>query len=68
MPSPQPMHAVVDKLRRLPPERVAEVEDFIDFLASRDQDRGLVRAAQAITSPALQALWDNADDAAYDRL
>ncbi|MGA0588385.1 hypothetical protein ACO2Q2_14850 [Dyella sp. KRB-257] len=68
MPAPQPVNTVVEKLRRLPPERVAEVEDFIDFLASRDTDRGLVRAAQAASTPALQTLWDNADDAAYDRL
>jgi len=34
------MHApqtLVDKLNELPPERVAEVEDFIDFLRSRSQ-------------------------------
>jgi hypothetical protein len=34
------MHAsqsLVDKLSELPPERVAEVEDFIDFLRSRGQ-------------------------------
>ncbi|PKM14223.1 MAG: hypothetical protein CVV12_15115 [Gammaproteobacteria bacterium HGW-Gammaproteobacteria-2] len=34
------MHAheiqpLVDKLKELPPERVAEVEDFVDFLRSR---------------------------------
>lgn len=36
------MHAhdiqpLVTKLKELPPERVAEVEDFIDFLRSRNQ-------------------------------
>lgn len=59
---------VLAKLRRLPPERVAEVEDFIDFLSSRDRDRPLVHAAQATSEAALSALWDNADDADYDRL
>lgn len=33
------MHAdpmsLVEKLRELPPERISEVEDFIDFLRSR---------------------------------
>jgi hypothetical protein len=65
---PQQMHTVLDKLRRLPPERVAEVEDFIDFLSSRYLDRPLVRAAQAVTEARLQALWDNDADADYDRL
>lgn len=68
MPRPQPVSAVVDKLRRLPPERVAEVEDFIDFLASRDPDRGLVRAAQAVSASSLHAVWENDADADYDQL
>lgn len=28
---------LIDKLDQLPPERVAEVEDFVDFLAARAQ-------------------------------
>ena len=28
--------AILDKLMDLPPERVAEVEDFVDFLRARD--------------------------------
>lgn len=59
---------MVKKLKALPPERVAEVEDFIDFLQARNNDRGLVQAAQAITESRLKAIWDNPDDAAYDRL
>lgn len=27
---------LIDKLQRLPPERLAEVEDFVDFLEKRD--------------------------------
>jgi len=27
------------------PDRRSEVEDFVDFLRNRDEDRGLVRAA-----------------------
>lgn len=59
---------LLDKLKTLPPARVAEVEDFIDFLHSRNRDRRLVQAAQVLTEPSLTALWDNPDDAAYDRL
>lgn len=29
------------KICRLPPERVAEVEDFLDFLRLRDEERSL---------------------------
>ncbi|MBS0432138.1 MAG: DUF2281 domain-containing protein [Proteobacteria bacterium] len=59
---------MVKKLERLPPERVAEVEDFIDFLHNRDEDRGLVQAAQAVSERTLQTVWDNPADADYDRL
>lgn len=29
---------ILEKLDRLPPERVAEVEDFLDFLAAKERD------------------------------
>ena len=34
---------VVEKLRMLSAERLGEVEDFIDFLSHRDNDRQLTR-------------------------
>lgn len=61
--------ALLKKLQALPPQRRAEVEDFIDFLSLRNgNDRSLVRAAQLVSEKHLQALWDNPDDADYDRL
>lgn len=27
--------SLIEKIKRLPPERIAEVEDFVDFLAQR---------------------------------
>ncbi|MHB8744618.1 MAG: DUF2281 domain-containing protein [Sulfuricaulis sp.] len=30
---------LLDKLDQLPPERVAEVEDFVDFLVSKTRDQ-----------------------------
>jgi hypothetical protein len=59
---------LIEKLQALPPERSAEVEDFVDFLQSREGDRGLVEAAAKASEPALKAVWDNDQDAAYDRL
>ena len=55
---------LIQKIRSLPPERVAEVEDFVDFLTVRDQDR----AATRMSEDAFRAVWDNADDAEYDSL
>lgn len=59
---------LIEKLKQLPPERIAEVEDFVDFLRSRDEERGLVKAAIKLSEAALATVWDNPDDAGYDRL
>lgn len=60
--------ALIEKLKHLPPERVAEVEDFVDFLRGRDEERALERAATRAAEPAFAKVWNNDDDAAYDRL
>jgi hypothetical protein len=59
---------LIDKLDQLPPERVAEVEDFVDFLRSREQDMSLAQAAGKVSEASFKKVWDNADDAAYDQL
>lgn len=59
---------LLGKLRDLPPEKVAEVEDFIDFLRDRLGDGALVRAAAAASERSFASVWDNPDDAAYDEL
>jgi len=60
--------SLIDKIRALPPEKVAEVEDFVDFLRQRSLDRQLVAAAAKLSEPSLAAVWDNPEDAVYDRL
>jgi hypothetical protein len=60
--------AILEKLKALPPERVAEVEDFVDFLRTRGDTQQLTRAAASAAEPAFKKVWDNPDDAAYDRL
>ena len=60
--------ALVEKLKDLPPQRLAEVEDFVDFLRSREADAQVTRTATKVSEPAFKSVWDNADDAEYDRL
>jgi len=36
---PNQRRTLIDKLDQLPPERVAEVEDFVDFLTSKMRDK-----------------------------
>ncbi len=37
----------IEKIRTLPPEKAADVEDFADFLRGRQQDREFTQAARA---------------------
>ena len=60
--------ALLEKIQALPPERLTEVEDFVDFIAAREQERILTRAASAASTPAFAAIWNNPDDDAYDAL
>lgn len=66
--SSQNEQTLLDKLKQLPPERVAEVEDFVDFLRTRGDAQRLIQAAARAAEPAFKKVWDNPDDAAYDRL
>ena len=59
---------LIQKIRRLPPEKAAEVEDFVDFLSRRNYDQQLVEAAAKISESAFLKAWDNPADAEYDRL
>jgi hypothetical protein len=35
---------VIEKIKRLPPERLREVEAFVDFLAARESSAGALHA------------------------
>ncbi len=59
---------LIDKIATLPAERIAEIEDFVDFIYLRERARALTRAATAASEPAFAAVWDNSDDSAYDAL
>jgi hypothetical protein len=50
-----PHQALLDKIKQLPAQRMAEVEDFIDFLRSREDERRLVRAADKARRAGLAA-------------
>lgn len=58
---------LIEKINNLPPERLAEVEDFIDFIAQRDERR-LTQAAARLSEDAFKEVWDNEEDAVYDQL
>ena len=59
---------LVEKIESLPAERIAEVEDFVEFLRLREQDRMLTRAAAAASVPSFAAVWSNPEDDVYDAI
>ncbi len=63
---PADTKALVEKIEALPAERIAEIEDFVDFIRLREQGQALTRAAAAASSPAFAAIWNNPEDDVYD--
>jgi hypothetical protein len=60
------LSSLSDKIQTLSAEQISEVEDFVEFLRQRGQDRELVRSAAMVSTPALEAIWNNPEDDAYD--
>ena len=65
MPNIQPL---LEKIQALPVERIAEIEDFVEFIVAREQERSLIRAASASSTPSFAAIWNNPEDDAYDAI
>jgi len=65
---PADTQALIAKIEALPADRRIEVEDFVDFIRLRDQERALTRAAASASAPAFAAVWDNREDDVYDAL
>ena len=59
---------LIEKIQILPPEKIAEVEDFVDFLQQRSERHHLTRMATKLSEVSFQKIWDNTDDAVYDKL
>ncbi len=62
---------VISKIRGLFPEQMLQVEEFIDSLHkenTENTDRNIDFAAAKLSEPAFQKIWDNPDDAEYDKL
>ena len=64
--APHDAHGLLEKIRELPQDKVAEVEDFVDFLRQRTLDRALMTAAARLSTDAFGRVWENSDDADYD--
>jgi len=62
------LNTLSEKIQTLSAEQISEVEDFIEFLRFRDQERELVRSVAAVSTPAFESIWNNPEDDVYDAL
>ena len=60
--------ALIEKIKQLPPQQKAEVEDFVDFLRAREDAQRLTRDFAQAGEASFAAVWDNDEDAVYDRV
>jgi hypothetical protein len=65
---PADTKALIRKIEALPDERIAEIEDFVDLIRLREQERALTRAAAAASASSFGAIWNNPEDDVYDAL
>ena len=65
---PADSKTLIEKIEALAAERIAEIEDFVDFIRLREEERALTRAATAASAPAFAAIWSNPEDDIYDAL
>ncbi|RPI75937.1 MAG: toxin-antitoxin system, antitoxin component, Xre family protein [Desulfobacteraceae bacterium] len=59
---------LIKKIRTLTPERIVEVENFVDFLRHRNEEIRLTHSLSLLSEATFQKIWDNPEDADYDRL
>ena len=59
---------ILSKIRTLPPDKIAGVSDFVDFISQKDQERQLLKAAGKMAEDTFKKVWDNPEGDAYDRL
>jgi hypothetical protein len=50
---------LLEKIRKLPAEKINQVEDFVDFLYQRTAERSITLAAAKLSEPVLHQIWDN---------
>jgi hypothetical protein len=59
---------LAEKIQTLSSEQIAEVEDFVEFLRLRGQERALTRASAEASARAFETVWNNPEDDVYDAL
>ncbi len=59
---------LIEKIRDLPPDKIAEVVDFVEFLRQRTEARHLTQGVTKLSEAAFAKEWNNPEDDVYDQL
>jgi hypothetical protein len=59
---------LIKKIEALPDERIAEINDFVDFIRQREEQRALRHDFAALSEPAFAKAWNKTEDSIYDSL
>jgi hypothetical protein len=60
---------ILEKIRKLPFDKIVELENFIDLLYQRpNHSQDLVTTSTKLSEASFAKIWDNPEDAAYDNL
>lgn len=68
IPASEQKRLIIEKIKALPPDKVTQVADFVDFINQKDQERQLLQAAGKMAEDTFRKAWDNSEDDVYDRL
>ena len=60
---------ILEKIRKLPFDKIVELENFIDFLYQRSNtSQAIVTTSTKLSEASFAKIWDNPEDASYDNL
>jgi hypothetical protein len=60
---------ILEKIRKLPFDKIVELENFIDLLYQRpNSSQALATTSTKLSEASFAKIWDNPKDAAYDNL
>ncbi len=59
---------ILTKIRMLPPDKVVEIVNFVDFISHKGRERQLLQVVGQMAEDTFKKIWDNSEDDVYDQL
>ena len=59
---------LIEKIRKLPLEKITEIENYIDFLSYQREHNDLLHMTNKLSEEVFQNVWNNPEDDVYNDL